>query len=188
MLDRRRALSMLAAALLATLLPSGAGASLARAVSLAELVNRSEQIVVGTPLEAHARWETLGGQRRIVTYTRVRVDAAIDGGGDSSEVLVRTLGGHVGDIGQVVSGEAVLSIGQPALMFLGRAADGVLGVTAMAQGHFPLRKDSHGTLRLTPSPRLATLLGAQHSAVRQLVGRSVPEAEQLIAGVHAHAH
>lgn len=186
MLDRRRALVMLAAALLVTLLPSGAGASLARAVSLAQLVGASEQIVVGTPLEAHARWETLAGHKRIVTYTRVRVDAAIDGGGES-EVLVRTLGGHVGDIGQVVSGEAVLSIGKTALMFLGRAPDGVLGVTAMAQGHFPLRRDSSGTLRLTPSPRLATLVGTKHSAVRQLVGRSVPEAEQLIAGVHTHA-
>ncbi len=178
---------MLAAALLLTLLPAGASASLARAVSLAQLVSRSEQIVVGTPLEAHARWETLGGQRRIVTYTRVRVDAAIDGGGQS-EVLVRTLGGHVGDIGQVVSGEAMLSIGQRALMFLGRTPDGVLGVTAMAQGHFPLQRDGHGTLRLAPSPRLASLVGAQHSAVQQLVGRSVPEAEQLIAGAHAGAH
>jgi hypothetical protein len=177
---------MLAASLLVLLLPSGAGASLARAVTLPQLVARSEQVVIGTPLEAHARWETLGGQRRIVTYTRVRVDAAIDGGGQS-ELFIRTLGGHVGDIGQVVSGEAVLSIGQPALVFVGRSADGVLAVSAMAQGHFPLRRDGHGTLRLRPSPRLATLVGAQHSAVKRLVGHSIPEAEQLIAGARSHA-
>lgn len=186
MIDRRRALAMLAAALLAMLLPHGAGASLARAVTLPQLVARSEQIVVGTPLEAHGRWETIGGHRRIVTYTRVHVDAAIDGGGQS-EILIRTLGGHVGDIGQVVSGEAVLSIGQTALLFVGRSADGVPAIAAMAQGHFPLGRDAHGTLRLRPSPRLAELVGAQHSAVRRLVGRSIPEAEQLIAGARPHA-
>lgn len=187
MLDRRRAFLLVVAALLVALLPRDAGASLARAITLSQLVSRSQQIVVGTPLEAHARWETLGGRRRIVTYTRVRVDQAIDGSG-GSELMVRTLGGQVGDIGQVVSGAAVLSIGQPALMFLARYGDGVLGLTAMAQGHFPLARDPHGTFRLHPSPRLAALIGAKNSAVRRLVGRSVPEAEQLIAKTGAHAH
>jgi hypothetical protein len=50
----------------------------------------------------------------------------------------------------------------------------------MAQGHYPL-VDSAGSLRLGRSPRLGELTGDEAaSAVRRLVGRTVPEATRLV--------
>jgi hypothetical protein len=126
-----------------------------------------------------SRWETIGQSRRIVTYTRVRVDQQILGKNEG-ELWVRTLGGHVDKIGQVVEGEAQLSIGTRTLVFLLRSDDGVLHVTALAQGHYPLAKDAGGTERLLKSPHSSLLVGNAPSAVKQLVGRSLSDAIALV--------
>lgn len=155
-----------------------AEASIARAVSLRELVSGSERGLVATALAAESRFETVGGRRRIVTYTRVRVDEVLGGPNDGSELLVRTLGGKVGDVGQVVHGEAVLLLGEPALVFLGPSPEGPLVVTAMAQGHYPIRADKSGERRVLPSPRLGELVG--QGAARELSGKRVSEATSLV--------
>ncbi len=50
---------------------------------------------------------------------------------------LRTLGGVVGHVGQRVEGEAVLSFGYQALVFLGAGKAGTFDVTARAQGKIP---------------------------------------------------
>ena len=84
-----------------------AAASTSIELSVAELVSKSTLVLAGTPLDSRSLWEeSEGGRgRRIVTYTRLRVDRLIDGNA-ASEVWVRTLGGEVDDIGQHVDGEA----------------------------------------------------------------------------------
>ena len=52
-------------------------------------------------------------------------------------------GGAVGDIGQHVDGEAVLTPETPALMFLQRRSDGTHAVVGMSQGHYPLTAPVH---------------------------------------------
>jgi hypothetical protein len=158
-----------------------AQAGVAKGLPLEDLVKRSAHVLRATPLEAYSEWSRFGKERRIVTYTRVRVDDPL-GEGDSpeAEVLVRTLGGVVGDIGQVVHGEATLIIGEPCVAFLKTMQDGVLGVTAMAQGHYPLRPDPSGLFRLNSSPELAVLLDEQRSAVARLRGRTYDEAKALV--------
>ncbi|MBK8997714.1 MAG: hypothetical protein IPM35_18460 [Myxococcales bacterium] len=155
-----------------------ARASIARALSLRELVRSSERALVGTALDTESRFESVGGRRRIVTYSRLRVEERLGGPGDESELLVRTLGGKVGDVGQVVHGEALLLLGEPALVFLGPSPEGPLVVTAMAQGHYPIRADKRGERRLSPSPRLAELVG--DGAARELAGKRVAEATGLV--------
>lgn len=155
-----------------------ARASIARAVSLRELVRSSERALVATALAAEGRFESVGGRRRIVTYTRLRVEERLGGPGGLGELLVRTLGGKVGDVGQVVHGEALLLLGEPALMFLAPSPEGPLVVTAMAQGHYPIRADKSGERRLVASPRLAEVVG--DGAARELAGRRVAEATGLV--------
>jgi hypothetical protein len=108
----------------------------------------------------------------------VRVDESIAGSATDSEILVRTLGGKVGKIGQVVHGEALLRIGESAVLFVGDAPDGTPSIAGMSQGHYPLRPDSSGTRRW-PGAR-----GCQSSwgrpAVAKLSGRSLPEARELV--------
>lgn len=92
-----------------------AEASTAIALSFDDLVTMSDVVVVATAKSRTARWE--GG--RIVSYTTAIVDESVGAGpkvGDA--VVVRTLGGVVGDVGQKVFGEAVLPIGKQAVLFL----------------------------------------------------------------------
>jgi hypothetical protein len=175
----RRGFLFWAGTMAITLSGARARASLARAVTLARLVRSSERAVVATAVDAHSRWETVGRKKRIVTYTRIRVDETL-GGPEDQELMVRTLGGQVGAVGQVVHGEAVLILGEPAILFLATDADATPLVTEMAQGHYPVRAANDGERRVFPSPRLSEIdLGAD-SAVRQLVGRRLDDARSLV--------
>lgn len=185
MLSRRRLLHGLCAGSALACLPRLAGATLARAVSLPQLVGLSDHALVGVATGAVSRWETVGKSRRIVTYVTVQVTQPIDGRPPAEPSLIlRTLGGRVGDIGQLVHGEARFELDAPTVMFLSTDLDGVLGVTAMAQGHYPLsRTVEDDEPRLLPSPDMPALMRADGSAVQQLVRRTVTEAERLVSEV-----
>jgi hypothetical protein len=147
-----------------------------------ELVERSRHVLLGEPLEAYSVWERVGGRRHIVTYTRVRTKDVL-GGSDprDEELLVRTLGGRVGELGQLVHGEAQLVTGLRNVLFLMPSRD-ALAVTAMAQGQYPLRRDARGVERLKRNPTLAELVDESGSAVQRLTGRSLDEARTLLRG------
>ena len=122
-------------------LASHADASVSLAVLFDDLVAESATVDVVTPMEARSVWEN----GRIYTYTRLHVDSAIAGSaGVGSDVWVQTLGGEVGDVGQMVEGEANLAVGKQTLVFLRPASSGVFWVTARAQGQFPLRSEGVG--------------------------------------------
>jgi hypothetical protein len=178
--------------------PRTAAASTAIEMTVSDLVERSTLVAAGTPLESTSLWEDsdTGRGRRIVTYTRLRIDRTIDGDAQS-EVWVRTLGGHVGDLGQHVDGEAVLVTDRPGLFFLRAIAGGTHAVVGMSQGHYPLEAEPGGlSLRLrTPRGlgRLVERLGVPQPTDRppariELVGRTLDEAAQLVvAERRAHA-
>lgn len=184
MLSRRRMLGGFAAGCAGLAWPGIAGATLARAVSLPELVGSSRYALVGAATQAYSRWETVGKSRRIVTYVELEVLQSIDGRPPAEPALtLRTLGGRVGDIGQLVHGEARFELDARAVVFLSPREDGVFNVTAMAQGHYPLLAEADDVLRLRASPYMPALLDTDGSAVQRLVRRTVPEAEQLIVDV-----
>jgi hypothetical protein len=159
-----------------------AGASVVRALSLSELVHTSRLAFVGTAVSAFGRWETIGRSERIVTYSLIRVEHAVDGrSAPSGEVMVRTLGGRVDDIGQVVPGEATLRLNEPATVFLQDLSKDLFAITAMAQGHYPLIADGKGVKRLQPRAALLELVGdVSGSALKRLAGRTVPEVESMV--------
>ncbi len=161
--------------------PRASQATTARAVSLRDLVARSTRIVLGVPLEGTPRYEQVGETRHIVTYTRFRVDELIQGGPQEPELLVRTMGGRLGQLGEIVHGEAELALNEACVMFVHANPDGFEQVTAMAQGHYPMRSDAGGALRLSASRNMAHLIG-QDSAVTQLSGLKLDEARSLILG------
>ncbi len=181
-MDRRQSLGLMGtfAATLAS--ASAAHASTARAVSLPDLVRRSTRIARATALDSFARLEDIGGARHIVTYSQLRIDDSIYGPSTDSETLVRTLGGRVPDLGEIVHGEAELTIHEPCLVFLMLDAHGVELVTAMAQGHYPLALDGAGTPRLRLNRNMPRLVGTATSAVAQLSGKPFSEARALILG------
>ncbi len=164
--------------------PRPALAAVAVQLSLEELTSASSLVVVATPQEQTSIWEDLPSGRRIVTYTKLKVDRGIVGEPEQ-ELWVRTLGGVVDKIGQSVSGEARLVPGEKALLFLAKTKEALV-VTALAQGHYRLVQPSSKDqpVRLAPSPDAGTLLprrGPAISAREELVGKTVDEAVQAIS-------
>jgi hypothetical protein len=129
-----------ALALFVGLVAADARASVSIAVSWELLLQESTAAAVVTPLESRSVWES----DRIYTYTRVRVERVVAGelpaGATRDGAWIRTMGGVVGKIGQLVEGEAVLQSGQSSLLFvhLLPGPAGVFDVTARGQGQFPL--------------------------------------------------
>jgi hypothetical protein len=166
-------------------------ASVSLLISLDDLVTASSAVVVATAGEKTSLWEDWPSGRRIVTYTKLTVERAVVGS-PGAEVWVRTLGGAVGNIGQVVSGEAQIAPGSRSLLFLAKA-DNAMIVTAMAQGHFPiLAADAvkGSPPRLTSSPDAGTLLprrGPTLSARERLVGVTLDEAFAAVKQVRRGA-
>jgi hypothetical protein len=160
---------------------ASASATVVRSLSLSALVRGSRRIVVVTALGSASHYEELGRRRRIVTDTRVRVDEGIAKTDDlDSELMVRTLGGSVAGVGELVHGQAQLVLGEPCVAFLLQGPDGLHYVNGMAQGHYPLRGAER---RLTRSADLPKILDFDSSAVKALVGSELGAASQRIRGL-----
>ncbi|MDC0743414.1 hypothetical protein [Polyangium mundeleinium] len=157
--------------------PQEAAAAVSVVVSLDELVTGSSFVVVAKAAERQSMWEDTPNGRRIVTYTRLDVERSVVGE-SGTQVWVRTLGGVVGDVGQWVSGEAVIPPGERSLLFLHKTSTAVV-VTAMAQGHYPVITTEGGVLKLAPSPDAGTMLprtGPSIGAREVLVGATLSRA------------
>jgi hypothetical protein len=139
---------------------SDAGASVSIAVLFEELLEHASAVAVVTPVEQHAVWQN----GRIYSYTRVHVDMTI-AGSLPNDPWIRTMGGVVGNIGQIVEGEAVLTAGRPALIFLSppldpeaRSMTDIFEVTARAQGAFPLARDENEARRVIRASSIGALM------------------------------
>jgi hypothetical protein len=178
------------------LVVTDARASVSIAVTWEGLLHESTAAVLVTPLDAQSIWEN----DRIYTYTRVRVDRAVAGElSAGAEAVIRTMGGIVGRTGQLVEGEAVLTPGQPALLFVhsipARAA-GTFAVTARAQGQFPVVADdktpphlvrSNSAGALVPPHLLGPVLGGPLAA-DVVHGRAVEDVAHDVATAWGRTH
>ncbi len=184
-ISRRALLASFGVAAGVGLVPRLGHATLVRGMTLSELVGRSQHVLVGTPLAAECRYLTIGGRRMLITETRLRVEGVLAlQAPPETELVVRTLGGHLGREGELVHGQAQLTPGARCAAFFERAPDGACWVTGMAQGHYPL-ENADGSLVLRASPQLPTILQREHSAVKRLAGIRLEAAERAIAEVNA---
>lgn len=134
-------------------------ASTFRAIPLSRLVKQSDLVVVATPVSFECRWATVGASQRLVTDFTLEVHWTLRGADIAGEdIVVRTLGGSWGNLGQVVHGEALLIIGQTSLLFLKQSRDSSLHVFGWGQGHYPLSVDANGEWRLGASAGLEGVL------------------------------
>lgn len=120
--------------------PKEARASVSVAVLYDDLLKGSDAAAVVAPTSASSVWEN----GRIYTYTKLRVERTVGGSvGTGQEVLVRTMGGVVENVGQHVDGEPVFTTGQPCLVFLKKAASGTFVVQSRAQGQYAIVADEN---------------------------------------------
>ena len=182
--SRRGLLVGVAAGAVASTWGGTAAATIVRSLTLSALVQRSRRIVIVTALDAESHFEDLGRRRRIVTDTRVRVEEKLaKGEGLERELLVRTLGGSVGTLGERVHGQAQLLLGEACVTFLLQGPDGLHYVNGMAQGHYPVRGTA--VQKLAASPDLPEILDFESSAVKALAGSELGAASSRIRALVA---
>lgn len=178
-LGRRRFVAG-AAALPVWLLAQRANATLMRGLPLRALCAQSRHITLVNALEARCVLLPIGGRPMIVTETKLRVEELLSKATpEHTEITVRTLGGVLDGVGELVHGQAEFTLGTRCVAFLTSGGDGSLWVTGMAQGHYPLLTGGWES-KLGASPHLPTLRDFERSAVHGLVGRNLSHARALI--------
>lgn len=142
--------------LAATLLVSGLAwnvhveASVTRALSLAELVAESDHISVARVIRQEARWQG----RRIVTDVTLEIETSMKGGAAGEQIVLRRLGGAIGDLGMRVEGEPGFTDGERSVIFA-RNARGALRPVGMSQGVLPVRVQAGAEMVLPGGAGLA---------------------------------
>lgn len=167
------AVALSALPLTSTFVPTDAQASVMIAVPFDALVQDADAVAVVMPDVAKSVWE----DGRIYTYTRVRIDRGIAGETGGTEVWIRTMGGVVGKIGQLVDGEPVFAPNKPALLFLRRfKSGGTWEVSARAQGQYPVvLDDAKKEKRVIRSANVGVLLPPK-AAPTHVEGPVAPQA------------
>jgi hypothetical protein len=161
-------------------LEKDAQAAVSIAVLFDDLVARADGAAIVSPVESYSVWE----DKRIVTYTRVKVDKVIAGiGGD--DLWVKTLGGVVEKLGQSVSGEPVFQVGRPSVLFVKRVDTTKLGKAAVGnnvmvvergQGQYTVVKDAKsGRMTIGPHVDAGLLLPALATAAPSASAADAPK-------------
>lgn len=125
-------------------LPSIALATQVQAMSLRDLVTSADHIVVGTVIAQEAHYDDLD---RIVTDSTIRIEETLYGP-RSATLVVRHIGGVVGELGLTVAGEAGYPEGARMLLFLRTFDSGDAGIVmrpvGMSQGEMPILSGDAG--------------------------------------------
>jgi hypothetical protein len=172
-------------AVLALSLPAAvAHATLIEALDLRELVRGSDHVVVATVVRSEARYDHLD---RIVTDTTLRVDERMYGpAAAGSTVVVRSLGGALGEVGLHVEGEPTFSPGERIVLF-GRmhAQDRVLRAVGMSQGVLPMRREGGAEVVMPGGGGLALVQRGSDGRLRPAPGALIaPEsADEVLARI-----
>jgi hypothetical protein len=172
-----------------------AEASVSVSIRFDDLVREATAAAIVTPGEQRALWE----DGRIITYTRMQIDRLI-GGRLGDDVWVRSLGGTVGEIAQIVEGQPRFAVGGSSLVFLrphidrfARSPSGPLSVVAGAQGQFPIATRDGQPPRLALAFDLGALVppatgGAPRLARDVLRDRDLETAAREIAATWSRTH
>ncbi len=193
MFSRRNLLLGSSLALLNFTQTTPARATSAIYLTLPQLRARSKRVVIGRPVLHESDWADVGGSRRIVTTTRFVqthdwLQAESEDEKVEDELLIKTLGGRVGNIGQKVAGEAQLPLNKEILLFIGGGDSSHQRVIGMGQGAYPIEQEEGAPL-LRRSHHLPFLVGRrkkkdapemERPAVELLDGASFPRAFSLI--------
>lgn len=147
-----------------------ADASITEALDLTELVRESDAIFVGRATRSESLWDS---RRRIVTDVTVEVEQTMKGGvADGEQVVLRQLGGSIGDLGMRVAGEPQLAAGDRAVLFGRRMGGPHLRAVGMSQGVLPVRAET-GVDMVHPG-------GAGLALVRRVRGQVITAPPALI--------
>lgn len=135
----------------ALLAPAAALATIMVPTTIEEMSTEAVLVVTGRVLAQEAAWDQ--AHRKIFTFTEIQVLERIAGTSDPKSLVVRTMGGEVGDIGMKVSGTPKFSPDEEVLLFLrdDPVEAGTFQVIGMSQGKFRLVRQPDGKTQVVPS-------------------------------------
>ena len=126
-------------------------------MSIERLTEASSRIVMAKAQDSWSEWSA--DRKLIYTVTRFSVQRSYKGEAAADTVLVRSMGGRLGNIEQKVAGVRSWRSGERAVLFLRESVvhDGTYAVTGLMQGDFRFTRET--------------------SATEQFVSNGVPEVE-----------
>lgn len=131
--------------------PASADATVMVPTTLEAMSVEAVLVVTGRVLAQESAWDQ--AHRKIFTYTEIQVLERIAGDADPKTIVVRTMGGEVGDIGMKVSGVPKFKPEEEVLVFLRNdpVEAGTFQVIGMSQGKFRLVRQPDGKTMAVPS-------------------------------------
>lgn len=125
--------------------PDAAATSLMR-LGLSAMVTRAHVVAHATVESTRSRFlDGEGGT--IVTDVRLKVHRGLLGVRDGERITAQQLGGTVGELGQIVHGEARYRVGEEVVVLLAPRPGGLFTV-GMTQGALHVRRDEAGVARV----------------------------------------
>jgi len=117
------------------MLCSNAGATTLLKMSLDEITNNANEIVLGTVQGSSYQWDLDNSQ--IYTYSKINVEKVIKGNAETKEITVKTPGGEIDKVIMEVPGSPELKQGQKCIVFLYNADPRYLSnLVGFTQGKF----------------------------------------------------
>ena len=120
-------------------------------MSFSDLVERADEIVVGTVLEMTSTERFFGDFEHVVTDVSLVDLEVVKGETDGAEMIVTQLGGQVGDVVEWYPGLPSFEMERRYLVFLIRTDDLGLAMPIGLQGLFLVETDSLGTTEVVAS-------------------------------------
>ena len=108
----------------------------------AELIVNSRIILYGRVISATSDWDS--SHSMVWTYVEVSVERLLKGELTQTTIVLRQLGGTVGESGIRIDGQPVFTPGERVLLYLNTGADGTLHAAHNFMGKFVVKTDSTG--------------------------------------------
>jgi hypothetical protein len=103
-----------------------------------DLIVSSRVIVTGTVMSTTSAWDDTGSA--VWTYVEVLTDRVLKGNVSQKRIVLKQLGGSVGESGLRVFGQASFSLGERVLLYLNSGPDGTLHAAHNFIGKFSIKQ------------------------------------------------
>lgn len=126
--------------LIPVLVPKEAATTVVKKLSDEELTLQAQNILIGTCTSVRSQWNEAG--TKIFTYVTVSLQSSLKGDQNQGEVVIRQLGGEVGEVGMLVEGATVFEKGEEVFLFLEKGHKRFHRVLGLYQGKFSIDYDA----------------------------------------------
>ena len=118
---------------------SPTNATVVRKLSDEEMVSNAQTIVIGTCTSIKSEWNE--ERTKIFTYITIVPKNILKGSEPPQEIIIKQLGGEVGEIGMHVEGISVFEEGEEAFLFLKQGRKGFQSIVGFSQGKLSIKTD-----------------------------------------------